>query len=96
MIVVPGIWVLDKPGGVEAHGFLSRISAEIPLHCHVSSLMAYELSLSPVSFPAWTTAGRRQVTNSTAAALWKGLGPKLPSESEELSIPMSSFQVPHK
>lgn len=67
-----------------------------PHHCHPSSLMAYELSLSPISFLAWAPPGGRQMTNSTTAALWKGLGPKLPSESEELSIPMLSFQVPHK
>lgn len=67
-------WVLDKPGGVEAYGFLSRVSAEIPHFCHLSSLMAYELSFSPISSPSWVPAGERQMTNSTAAVLWSGLG----------------------
>lgn len=37
---------------------------------------------------AWAPAGGRQVINSTAAALGKGLGPKPLRESEELSVPL--------
>lgn len=73
---------------MEAHGSLSRASAEVSHGCHSSSLLAYEPSLLPISLLAWAPAGGRQMINSTAATLEKRLGPKPLRESEELSVPL--------